>query len=73
MSAEILYPAGPGNVATLLVSTQLARMDSVGDAVFSKRVLLDYLNRKAKKSHSYNSCIIIIIIILLIQKNEVSH
>lgn len=50
MSAEILYPAGPGNVATLLVSTQLARMDSVADAVFSKRVLLDYLNRKAKKS-----------------------
>lgn len=48
MSAELLHTHGPANVATLLTTTHENRRNEIADAVFSKRVLLDYLNRKAK-------------------------
>jgi len=48
MSAELLDTHGPGNTATLVTTTFENRRPEIADAVFSKRVLLDWLNKKSK-------------------------
>jgi len=48
MSAELLFTHGPANVGTLLATTLENRRDTIADAVFSKHVLLNWLNQKGR-------------------------
>lgn len=58
--ADDLFTWGPANVATLLTTTMENRdIKEVQDAVFSKQVLLDYLQKKNRVSRSGGASIIV--------------
>ena len=58
--ADTLFTWGPANVATLLTTTMENRdIKEVQDAVFSKQVLLDYLQKKNKVSRNGGASIIV--------------
>lgn len=58
--ADQLFTWGPANVGTLLTTTMENRdIKDVQDAVFSKQVLLDYLQKKNKVSRNGGASIIV--------------